>query len=637
MNAREFLERHEEKELLRFSTAGSVDDGKSTMIGRLLYDSKLIYEDHLDALKHDSLKRGSVENDFDFALLLDGLRAEREQNITIDVAYRYFSTPKRKFIISDTPGHVQYTRNMVTGASNADLAVILIDASKGILPQTKRHSFIMSLLNIQHLVVAVNKMDLVDYSEEVFERIKKDFSTFAAKLEIPDIQFIPMSALYGENVVYPGERMPWYDGKPLLNHLESVYISGKYNLIDFRFPVQMVLRPNSSFRGYSGTVVSGVVRRGQEVMVLGSGLRSRVKSIITYDGEIEEAFPPQAVTITLEDEIDVSRGDMIVHLNNVPHISDTFEAMLVWMNDIPLSMGKEYYIKHTTNTVQGRTTDVRYKVDVNTLHRMGADQLDLNEIGRATITLNRPVMYDVYSRNRATGSFIVIDRTTNLTVGAGMIIDRMSADSIPTRKLSRVSSGPCSSPHESSIPPAERIKRLNQRPVTVWITGLPKSGKSRIAFALEKVLFDMGYFPYVLDEGNMRFMVPEGVDSGTEEESENVNRVAGIARLFNSAGFIAIAAFVSRYERDRLNARDIIGPECFVEVYLDTSLEECGKRDSKDPNAEVRKGDATDFTGISLSYEPPGNPDVVIPTQEKSVEESVNTIVELLKQRRFLL
>ncbi|MBT4485303.1 MAG: sulfate adenylyltransferase subunit CysN [Candidatus Latescibacteria bacterium] len=637
MTVQEFLKQSEKKELLRLSTAGSVDDGKSTMIGRLLHDSKLIYEDHLAALKRDTLKKGSVKDDFDYALLLDGLKAEREQNITIDVAYRYFSTPRRKFIIADTPGHEQYTRNMATGASTSDLAIILLDASKGILPQSKRHSFIMSLLNIRHIVVAVNKMDLVDYSEEVFEQIKKDYSDFTAKLDLHDFHFIPMSALHGDNVVEPGTAMPWYSGKPLLNYLETVHITGDRNLVDLRFPVQYVLRPDMNFRGYCGTVVSGTIRKGEKVMVLPSGRLSRVKSITTYDGDIDEAFTPMSVTITLEDELDISRGNMLIHVHNLPNVSNRFEAMLVWMNDEPLETDKEYIIKHTTNMVQGKVTEIRYKVDVNTLHRENAEKLALNEIGRAVFTLNRPLLFDNYSRNRATGSFIIIDRLSNATAGAGMIIDRRPNELMISRKKATTPRSSNIHPHKSSISLDKRLERLNQRPVTVWFTGLPKSGKSTIAYALEKRLFDMGYTIHVIDGENMRLTISSDLAFTADERSENVRRAAGVAKLCNNLGLITIAAFVSPFEEDRANIRKNIGSERFVEIYLNTPLEVCEERDTDGLYERARTGEIEYFTGISSPYEPPEDPDLTLPAHEISVEDAVDKIIELLRKKKIIV
>src|SRR6478735_38920 len=428
-NIHSYLARHQRKELLRFLTCGSVDDGKSTLIGRLLHDTKMIYEDQLAAVKRDSEKVGTTgAGEIDLALLTDGLKAEREQGITIDVAYRYFSTDKRKFIIADTPGHEQYTRNMATGASTADLAIILIDARHGVLVQTKRHSFIVSLLGIRHVVVAINKMDLVGFDQKVYDKIRADYQSFAARLDLPDVHFLPLSALKGDNVVMPSPNTPWYNGPTLMHLLETVYIGSDRNLEDLRFPVQTVLRPNLNFRGFSGTLASGIIRKGDEIMALPSRKTSRVKSIVTFDGEPEEAFCPQSVTLTLEDEIDISRGDMIVRPGNLPRVEQKFEATIVWMSEEPMVPGKSYWFKQTTKLTPGTISTLRYQIDVNTLHRADAPTLKLNEIGRCAVSLSQPICFDGYRRNRATGAFIVIDRLTNGTVAAGMILDRSTAE-----------------------------------------------------------------------------------------------------------------------------------------------------------------------------------------------------------------
>ncbi|RMF38290.1 MAG: sulfate adenylyltransferase subunit CysN, partial [Planctomycetota bacterium] len=475
-----YLAQHERKELLRFITCGSVDDGKSTLIGRLLYDSKMLYEDQLAQLENESRTHGTTGGGFDPALVTDGLKAEREQGITIDVAYRYFSTAKRKFIIADTPGHEQYTRNMATGASTADLAIILIDARHGVLTQTKRHSFIVSLLGIRHVVVTVNKMDLVDYSQQRFEEICDDYRDFAHRLDLPDLHFIPISALLGDNVVDPSPNMPWYRGSTLMNFLETVYIGSDRNLEDFRFPVQYVNRPNLDFRGFCGTIASGIIRRGDEVMVLPSRQTTRVKSIVTFDGELEEAFTPQAVTLTLEDEIDCSRGDMIVRPGNIPKVSNDVDAMVVWMSPTPMVPGNTYLFKHTTQTALGQIESLRYRVDVNTLHRSPAPELRLNEIGRCNITLSQPIYYDAYRRNRSTGAFIIIDRLTNVTVGAGMITGR-EADR--KTKLAPWEAADATAEAEAAagvkvVTAEERQARLGQKPATVLFTGLSGSGKT---------------------------------------------------------------------------------------------------------------------------------------------------------------
>ena len=467
-----YLAQHEQKELLRLLTCGSVDDGKSTLIGRLLHDSKLIYEDQLAAVKADTVKSGTTGGEIDLALLVDGLQAEREQGITIDVAYRYFSTSKRKFIIADTPGHEQYTRNMATGASTCQLAIILIDARYGILTQTKRHSFIASLLGIKHVLVAINKMDLVDFNEQVYNNIRDEFSTFSKNLDIPDIRFIPISALKGDNVVNPSTNMPWYSGQQLMTIIEAIEIASDRNLDDMRFPVQYVNRPNLNFRGYCGTVASGLVRKGSAVTVLPSKKTSTIKSIVTYDGELEEAFPPLAITITLEDEIDVSRGDVIVNVDNLPKTSDKFDAMIVWMTEKPLVPGRQYSLKQATRTVTGSVSRIHYRTDVNTLEHFDAEQLQLNEIGFCEVSLNAPLAFDPYKKNKGTGSFIVIDRLTNVTVAAGMIVGSAAEGQI------------------HPVTQQERAARFAQKAMTLVIIG-PNNNDT--AYGLERKLFDSGH------------------------------------------------------------------------------------------------------------------------------------------------
>ena len=498
-----YLAQHEKKELLRFLTCGSVDDGKSTLIGRLLHDSKLIYEDQLAAIKADSVKSGTTGTEVDLALLVDGLQAEREQGITIDVAYRYFSTARRKFIIADTPGHEQYTRNMATGASTCDLAIILIDARHGVQTQTRRHSIISSLLGIKHIIVAVNKMDLVDYSEIIFKAIKNEYRDFSARLDRIDLQFIPISALKGDNVVHLSENMPWHAGLPLMEILETIEIASDRNLTDMRFPVQYVNRPNPNFRGFCGTVASGIVRKGDPVTVLPSGKTSTIKSIITYDGELEEAFPPMAVTLTLEDEIDVSRGDMIARSDNLPLTSHKFEAKVVWMTEQPMIPGKQYYLKLATKSVSGFISKLYHRIDVNSLEQFETGELKLNEIGLCDIAVNAPVAFDPYRLSEGTGSFIIIDRLTNVTVGAGMITGSVAEGEI----------------HPVSA--EDRCARYGQKAVTVWLTG-DRSGQT--ARELERRLFDMGHTCAILDQKQVK---------GDMEE---------ISSLFNLAGIICICS-----------------------------------------------------------------------------------------------
>lgn len=626
----QYLKQHEEKDLLRFLTCGSVDDGKSTLIGRLLYDTKMIYEDQLAAVMRDSKIHGTTGSDFDPALLTDGLKAEREQGITIDVAYRYFSTDRRKFIIADTPGHEQYTRNMATGASNCNLAIILVDARHGVVTQTRRHSFIVSLLGIKHVVVAVNKMDLVGWSEEVFERIRMETSDFAARLNFTDLHFIPISALNGDNVVERSEHTPWYDGPSLLHHLETVNIASDRNLIDLRFPVQYVIRPDLNFRGFAGTLASGILRKGDPVLVAASQRRSRVKSILRSGNETNEAVAPMSVVVTLEDEIDASRGDMLVHPNNLPHVDSEIEAMLVWMHPEAARFGSTYLVKHTTTMVPATLSKLRYKMDVNTLRKQsesGDSTLDMNEIGRVHISLHRPVAFDAYSRNAPTGAFIVIDRVSNATVAAGMIVDRpaaseRTAQSAPASRNIR--------PEPSLVPVEERQAVARQSAVTLWMTGFSGSGKSTVAQALEKRLIASGHLAYILDGDNLRHGLNRDLGFSSADRAENIRRVAEVSRLFNQAGVIVLTSFISPYRKDRELARDIIGQRQFLEIHVNTPLEICESRDPKGLYKKARAGEIGQFTGISDPYEAPEAPALVLPAHEMEVEEAVNRLYALL-------
>ena len=625
----ELLRRNENAELLRFSTAGSVDDGKSTLIGRLLYDSKSIFEDHMAGVEEASKR---LNRDLDLALLMDGLKSEREQGITIDVAYRYFSTPNRRFIIADTPGHEQYTRNMATGASTANLSLVLIDAKNGITTQSKRHGFIASLLQIPHVVVVVNKMDLVDWSKARFDEIRREYSDFASKLEIEDLTFIPVSALKGDNVVDRSKNMPWYKGPALLDHLETVHIAGDRNLIDLRLPVQYVNRPHHDFRGYCGTLASGVIRKGDEVMILPSGQTSRVARIVTFDGDVDYAFPPQSITICLEDERDVSRGDMIVKPGNQPHVERQVEAMLVWMDDQPLRVGSPYIVRHSSTEVKGTVARLRYRVDPNDLHRHDADTLQLNEIGRAEVQFFAPLMVDRYSLNRATGSFVLIDPLTHRTVAAGMIEQIGRRTAVPT-------DGPTSrniTRHRGEIGRERRDEIMGHKPATLWFTGLSGAGKSTVAFALEKRLVDLGHKAYVLDGDNVRHGLNRDLGFSPAERTENLRRIAEVSRLMNDAGLIVVTSFIAPYRSDRQRARDIIGADHFLEVFVDAPIEVCEQRDPKGLYAKARRGEINDFTGISAPYEAPEAPEVHLPTDQKTVEELVDRLVELLRQRGLL-
>ena len=624
-----FLRKDGERDLLRFTTAGSVDDGKSTLIGRLLHDANALYEDHIEALRKRTGREGAG---LDFSLITDGLKAEREQGITIDVAYRYFSTAKRRFIIADTPGHEQYTRNMATGASTADVAVVLIDARLGVLTQSKRHGFIASLLGVPHLVVAVNKMDLVDYDQLIFERIREEYLGFTARLGFAEATFIPVSALNGDNVVSASENMPWYNGVPLLAHLENVYIAGDQNLIDFRFPVQRVARPDQDFRGYSGKIASGVVRPGDEIVVLSSGKRSRVSRIVTYDGDMDYAFAPLSATLCLEDEIDISRGDMLAHPNNVPRTERTLDAMVIWMADKPLEIGRNYLIKHTTNVVKASCAEMFYRVDPNTLHREDAKQLGLNEIGRVRFTLFRPLYVDDYRRNRAIGGFILIDPLTNVTVGAGIVTDRLSAAPLAGKGAERPLSGEITW-HHSRVGPTERGDLLRQAPATIWLTGLSGSGKSTLAFELERRLIGLGHACFVLDGDNIRHGLNRDLGFAPTERKENIRRIAEVARLFNDAGLIVITAFIAPYAEDREVARTIIGKERFLETHLTADLTTCEGRDPKGLYAKARTGQIAEFTGISAPYEPPTSPVLALDTASRGVDDCIQDILELLSDR----
>ena len=629
-----YLEQHERKELLRFITCGSVDDGKSTLIGRLLYDSKMIYEDQLAQLENESKVHGTTGGKFDPALVTDGLRAEREQGITIDVAYRYFSTAKRKFIIADTPGHEQYTRNMATGASTADLAIILIDARHGVLTQTKRHSFIVSLLGIRHVVVTINKMDLVNYSQARFDEICEDYKQFVSRLDLPDLHFIPLAALHGENVVDPSPNMPWYRGNTLMNFLESVYIGSDRNLEDFRLPIQYVNRPNLDFRGFCGTIASGILRKGDEIMVLPSKRTSRVKRLVTQDEDLDEAFCPQSITVVLDDEVDCSRGDMIVRPGNVPKSSNQFDATIVWLNADALLPGKSYLFKHTSQTIPGQIDSLRYRVDVNTLHRSPAPELQLNEIGRCSITLSQSIYFDAYKRNRSTGAFIIIDRLTNATVGAGMITDRDTAR--PKAAWESTEQDSAKTESMTEVNPQERSARFGQSPATVLFTGLTGTGKSTIARAVERALFDQGRAVMVIDGEKMRNGVNQDLGYSVEDRSENLRRSAHIARIMNDAGLICLAAFVAPSESIRARVAELVGKDKFFVVHLTADEQVRIARDSKGHYAKAQAGVLPNFPGVSALYEAPEKADLVVDSGKNSLESCVEQVLQLLTQRGVL-
>ncbi len=627
-----YLKEHEQKELLRFLTCGSVDDGKSTLIGRLLYESKMIYEDQLEALEVDSKKFGTTGG-VDLALTTDGLKAEREQGITIDVAYRYFSTTKRKFIIADTPGHEQYTRNMATGASTCDLAIILVDArpDHGVITQTKRHSFIVSLLGIKHVLIAVNKMDLVDFSEDRFEEIKRDYRDFATRLDMPDQHFIPISALDGDNLIDRSERTPWYEGSTLMHHLENVHIASDRNLIDFRLPVQYVNRPNLDFRGFCGTIASGKVKVGDDIMSLPSKKKSKVERIVTFDGDQDEAFAPQAVTLTLEDEIDVSRGNMLVRPDNVPTTTSSFDATVVWMEDKPLLPGTEYLIKQASHVVPGKVSTLRYRIDVNTLHREPTPSLGLNEIGRCRFDLSEPIAMDGYRRNRSTGAFIIIDRLTNVTVGAGMILDRKSVEEEGDAWDTEASDSLVEA--ASAVTVDERSARYGQQPVTVLLTGPPAAGKTPIAAAIERRLFDAGRAVVTIDGQTLRRGLSRDLKFTAEDRSENLRRAAEVAKTINTAGLITIASFVAPQEAVRQKAAEVVGTDKFLVVHVDAPEDWRREHDEQGVYAKADSGEIANLAGVSLDYEVPTSPDLVVKSAEKSFDECAAEVVELLSSR----
>lgn len=621
-----------EKSLLRFTTTGSVDDGKSTLIGRMLYETKSIYDDQYAAIEKTSKKKGMKE--VELAYLLDGLAAEREQGITIDVAYRYFETPQRKFIIADTPGHVQYTRNMVTGASKVDCAVILIDARNGVLTQSKRHGFIISLLQIPHLIVAVNKMDLVDYAEDVFNRIVEEYESYSEKLDIHDIVYIPVSALKGDNVVTKSKKMPWYDGTTLLHHLENIHVTADRNLVDFRFPVQYVIRPHLDFRGFAGKIVSGTITAGEEVVVLPSGKTSSIKSITTYDGELQDAFCPQSVVLSLNDEVDISRGDMIVRKKNLPQIENRVEAMICWMDEKPMTMATSYILKHTTKYVKAHIIKINYKIDVDTLHRQPADSFSLNDIGRVEIHTLTPIFFDPYKLNHATGSFILIDPLTNNTVAAGMFRDVARHIEDYADIITESGDKPKKSPHTIwrglNIELADRERQNAHKAVVLWFTGLSGSGKSTIAMALEKRLFDQNCRTTLLDGDHIRHGLCSDLGFSALDRKENIRRAGEVAKLFFEHGNIVLCTFVSPFREDRAFVRSLFPEGRFVEIHVRCDLDECRRRDPNGLYKKAHSGLIKDFTGLTSPYEVPEKPELIIDTQTSCVQEGVDILEKFL-------
>lgn len=618
-----YLKAQEEKGLLSFITCGSVDDGKSTLIGRLLWDSKLIFEDQLAALESDSKKVGTQGQDVDYALLMDGLQAEREQGITIDVAYRFFATDKRKFIVADTPGHEQYTRNMATGASNAEVAVILVDARKGVLTQTRRHSYIVSLVGIKKVLLAVNKMDLIDYDQRIYETIVEDYTTWARDLGFEEIAAVPVSALKGDNVLVPGSHTHWHHGPTLMGYLESVKVSPGLAEKPFRMPVQWVNRPNLDFRGFSGTVASGVVRPGDEIVVSASGQVSKVARIVTYDGDLEEAGPGDAVNLTLEDEIDISRGDMLASRDSRPEFADQFEAKVIWMHEKPMLPSRDYLIKMGAATSTAKVTSLKYRVNVNTMEHVAGKTLDINEVGICNLSLDRPLPFDPYGDNPGTGKFILIDRFTYATVGAGMIDFALRrATNIHWQAL--------------DIDKNARAALKGQRPCVLWFTGLSGSGKSTIANLVEKKLHAMGRHTCLLDGDNVRHGLNRDLGFTDADRVENIRRVGETAKLMVEAGMITLVSFISPFRSERRMARAMVEEGEFLEIFVDTSLEECERRDVKGLYAKARAGKIKNFTGIDSAYEIPESIDIHIHGDTTSAEEAAGQIIEALEERGIL-
>ncbi len=630
LDIRAFLDQDQKKDLLRLLTAGSVDDGKSTLIGRLMFDSKMIYEDQLAALERDSRRIGHAGEEIDYALLLDGLKAEREQGITIDVAYRYFSTANRKFIIADTPGHEQYTRNMITGGSTANLAIILIDATKGVITQTRRHTFLVSLLGIKHVVLAVNKMDLVGFSKKVFDTICEDYKNFITQLDIPDVEFIPLSALKGDNIVEVSPNTPWYHGKSLLEYLETVHVSSDRNYNDFRFPVQYVLRPDLDFRGFSGKVVSGIIRTGETVMALPSRKQSKIKSIPTYSGNLERAFPPQSVTLVLEDEIDISRGEMLVKPDNLPRMDRHFEAMLVWMDEDPMDLSVQYFLKHTSNTTRTRIDLMRYRVDVNTLEKSEVDSLVLNEIGRAVLTTAKTLFFDPYKKNKNTGSFVLIHPVTNNTVAVGMILDQLESKDLPSRitdiDKETIRLG------KSLVDTSRRNEKYNQRGETIWFTGLHGSGKNELAFSLEKRLFELGATVVLLDGSSIRSGLNRELDYSPADRAENLRRVAHICKILNDQGIMVIVSFISRNDSLRKQIAEIIGKNRFHLFYMNASLEYC-RNNKPELYEKADRGEVENLPGVDLEYEVPADAKLIFNPAEN--ELNLTGIVNYLEENQI--
>jgi bifunctional enzyme CysN/CysC len=619
-----YLKSHEHKSLLRFITCGSVDDGKSTLIGRLLYESKMLFEDQLEALEADSKKMGTQGEQLDFALLVDGLAAEREQGITIDVAYRFFSTDVRKFIVADTPGHEQYTRNMVTGASTADVAVLMVDARKGILTQTRRHSYLVSLIGIRNVIVAINKMDLVDYSEKTYNAICDDYATFAKGLGIDNITYIPLSAFKGDNITEPSEKTPWYHGPTLMGYLETVQVDDeRLQKNPFRMPVQWVNRPNLDFRGFAGTISSGIIKAGDPIRVQPSGRCSSVARIVTSDGDLEHAVAGQSVTLTLADEVDISRGDVLSGIDAPPECADQFETTIVWMHDEPLLPGRSYLLKLGARTVSAQVTGIKYQVDVNSMEHLAATQLSLNAIGVCNISMDRQVAFDPYTENRDTGGFILIDRLTNNTVGAGML-------HFALRRSQNIHM------QHVDVDKEARCTLKGQKSCVLWFTGFSGAGKSAIANALEKRLHALGRHTYLLDGDNIRHGLNKDLGFTDADRVENIRRVGEVCNLMVDAGLIVLTAFISPFKAERDMARSLLKEGEFIEVFIDTPLDVAELRDPKGLYKKARRGELQNFTGISSPYEVPEAPEVHVHTTKQSVDQAADSVIAVLRQRGIL-